>query len=248
MGDTDLPSDAVPVTTLRINEVYDRPTVQGEGPHVGRSCTFVRLWGCNLHCRWCDTPFTWDIEGRNGTPYPRQGNVTDMPIADVVDRVLAVGVPICVVSGGEPMLQARAVNDLAWSLSDHSVETHVETNGTRPPPPLDFDAVIHYSVSPKLPSAEAGPYALMLPALHAWAEHPRAIFKVVCSTASEVHDAYALFNTLGVRNDARWIMPEGINEHQLDASLQHIIDAAMYYRLNVSPRLHVTLWGNERGR
>ena len=47
------------MTTLPLSEVFG-PTFQGEGPHAGRRCAFVRLGGCNLSCEWCDTPYTWD--------------------------------------------------------------------------------------------------------------------------------------------------------------------------------------------
>lgn len=44
------------VRDLLVSEVFG-PTVQGEGKHCGRIAAFVRLGGCNLHCRWCDTPY-----------------------------------------------------------------------------------------------------------------------------------------------------------------------------------------------
>ena len=33
--------------------------MQGEGPYVGASTLFVRLGACDLRCRWCDSPHTW---------------------------------------------------------------------------------------------------------------------------------------------------------------------------------------------
>lgn len=246
MGDTDVPS-FVPGVMLRVNEVYDRPTVQGEGPHVGRLCTFVRLWGCNLHCRWCDTPYTWDTTGKNGTVFARSEQSRPMMVADVAEAVAALHVPICVVSGGEPMLQQGAVLELARQLLDYDVETHVETNGTRPPP--DDDTVIaHWSVSPKLPSADAGAHALVFPVLRQWAQHPRAIFKVVCFNPADVDEARHLFDMLRVPQHARWVMPEGITADAVDASLHAVVDAALAHHLNITPRLHVQLWGATRGR
>lgn len=231
---------------LRVNEVYDRPTVQGEGPHVGRVCTFVRLYGCNLHCRWCDTPYTWDTRGRNGVAFPRVDNSETWPVAEVVARVLDVAVPLVVVSGGEPLLQWRGVHALADALADEGVETHVETNGTLFPTEGD-DSIAHYSVSPKLSSADAGRPATD-DVLHAWATHPRAVFKIVCATPDDVAEAVSLFNRVQVPYHARWIMPEGRTTDDVDRSLRAVIDAALLVRCNVSPRLHVTLWGSERGR
>lgn len=234
---------------LRINEVYDRPTVQGEGPHVGRVCTFVRLYGCNLHCAWCDTPYTWDTLGRNGVAYSPRAESHKRDVQLVAAEVVSLGVPLVVVSGGEPLIQARGVVELARLLYATGIETHVETNGTLRPP-ADDGLVSHYSVSPKLPSAGAGdPELVWRPdVLALWAEHPRAIFKVVCTSADEVEDAFARMESLGVPAARQWVMPEGRTTAELEGSLSRIVDAALSLRMNISPRLHVSLWGTERGR
>lgn len=234
------------MTDLRVAEVYDRLTVQGEGPHVGRVCTFVRLYGCNLHCRWCDTPFTWDTEGRNGRIYPAGDNHSRLSVETIVARVVALRAPLVIITGGEPLLQYSGVKALAHELHRFAVEVHVETNGTIPP--QGDDGVAHYTVSPKLPSAGAGPKALPIPSLLAWSVHPRAVFKVVVSDPDEVRQADELFDLLHVPARARWVMPEGIDALTLNCTLRRIADEAIVRRLNISPRLHVDAWGNTRGR
>lgn len=236
------------VRTLRVNEVYDRATVQGEGPHAGRLCTFVRLYGCNLTCRWCDTAYTWDVNGLNGVRYPRAENQYELPVERIVERVVALGVPICVVSGGEPLLQAKGVYALAAQLATFHVETHVETNGTREP--ATETVIAHYSVSPKLASAQAGsPERVQrLDVLALWAKHPRAVFKIVCNSRAEVREAVRLMDAVRVPPERRWVMPEGKFAHELAVTLPVVADAAVEQRINLSPRLHVEAWGNERGR
>lgn len=241
------------MTDLRLNEIYGRATVQGEGPYAGRLCTFVRLYGCNLNCRWCDTPFTWDTTGRNGVVFPRADNVFTLSVDEVMEQVVKLDVPICVVSGGEPMLQSAGVFELAKLLHDVAgIDTHVETNGTRPPPPVTghpaTDPVDHWSVSPKLRSADAGHAALNVPTLERWARHPRAIFKIVCGSVEDVREAHGLMELVGVPNARRWIMPEGKTVGELASSQSAVVDCALEHGLNISPRLHVSLWGNERGR
>jgi hypothetical protein len=50
------PSSLIP-SIMRITEIFH--SIQGESSHAGRPCVFVRLAGCNLRCRWCDSEYTF---------------------------------------------------------------------------------------------------------------------------------------------------------------------------------------------
>ena len=103
------------VHTLRVNEIFY--SIQGEATHVGRPCVFVRLTGCDLRCRWCDTAYAFH-EGRPMSP------------AEILDEVTALGCPLVQVTGGEPLLQ-RGAPRLVRSLLDEGYEVLVETGGHR---------------------------------------------------------------------------------------------------------------------
>jgi 7-carboxy-7-deazaguanine synthase len=47
--------------TGRIAEIFH--SIQGEGPTAGLPAVFVRLQGCSVGCRWCDTRYSWDPAG-----------------------------------------------------------------------------------------------------------------------------------------------------------------------------------------
>jgi len=58
------------------------------------------LGRCNLDCAWCDTPFTWDWAGKNGTVYDPTVELRRMPVGQVADTMNAMGVKLVVVSCG----------------------------------------------------------------------------------------------------------------------------------------------------
>jgi len=99
---------------VRVSEIF--LSLQGEGTRAGLPCAFVRLAGCNLRCRWCDTARAWD-GGR------------EMPLADVLRAVTVLGRGRVEITGGEPMLQP-STPDLLARLCDAGFETLLETNGS----------------------------------------------------------------------------------------------------------------------
>ena len=128
MSDADAPGIAGSATpgivgsaTLLIDEIFT--SIQGESTFAGLPCTFVRTAGCNLRCRWCDTP-----QARHG------GEA--MTRRQVAERALGGGTSLVVVTGGEPLLQP-AVLPLMVELCDAGRTVLLETNGSCDITPVD---------------------------------------------------------------------------------------------------------------
>ncbi len=101
---------------LKVNEIFH--SIQGESTHAGRPCVFVRLTGCNLRCAWCDTEYAF-YEGE------------DMTIDQIMERVAAYGCGLVEVTGGEPLMQAEAI-DLMERLLAEGYQVMLETGGSLP--------------------------------------------------------------------------------------------------------------------
>jgi 7-carboxy-7-deazaguanine synthase len=112
-------------------------SVQGEGIHVGASTVFVRFGKCDLRCRWCDSPVTWQparlcrLEIARGT-----GRFRTLPnpvrLEDAVAAADALEVSshrFASLTGGEPLLQPRAVGVLARALRARGPRILLETHG-----------------------------------------------------------------------------------------------------------------------
>ena len=72
---------------MKISEIFY--SIQGEGVSIGRPTAFVRTYGCNLRCSYCDT-----IYAREG------GNFTDTTVEEVVEKVKEFPTRLCCVTGG----------------------------------------------------------------------------------------------------------------------------------------------------
>ena len=111
---------------MRITEIFH--SIQGESSHAGRPCAFVRLTGCNLRCRWCDSEYTFTGGEK-------------MSIDDVVARVKSYGCKLVEVTGGEPLAQSESF-DLIKQLCDEEFEVLIETSGSIDITPVDRRAKI----------------------------------------------------------------------------------------------------------
>ncbi len=91
-------------------------SVQGEGVWTGTPAVFVRLAGCNLNCRFCDTDYSTKAFAS---------------VAHIVARVRELGdaCPMVILTGGEPLAQAETP-DLIAALRADGRRVHIESNGT----------------------------------------------------------------------------------------------------------------------
>lgn len=110
---------------LRVTEIF--ASIQGETSYVGLPFAFVRLAGCNLRCRYCDT--TYAYEGGE-----------EFAIDELLSRVSLFGIPRVTVTGGEPLLQPETPA-LVETFLDNGFAVLVETNGTMPVCMLDPRAI-----------------------------------------------------------------------------------------------------------
>jgi organic radical activating enzyme len=220
--------------------------VQGEGRSLGRRASFIRLGGCNLSCSWCDTPETWD-----GGRFDLRQTLTRTPVEEIVARAL-VGAPgLVVITGGEPLLhqQQQAWDDLLVRLAAARVEIEVETNGTIPPTVHTASKVTSFNVSPKLAHAgDPKTKRVNAEALAVLRWTYRAIFKFVCATADDVDEVAAFTRDHDIPKHLVWIMPEGTTHDQLQDRLAVLAEPTIAAGFNLTTRLHVHAWGDEKGR
>ena len=98
---------------LEVSEVFY--SIQGEGTRSGMPCAFVRLAGCELRCRYCDTAYAWSDGVRRG-------------VDDLIAEVDAFGCNLVQITGGEPLLQP-GVHRLMTRLCDLGKAVLLETSG-----------------------------------------------------------------------------------------------------------------------
>ncbi|MFW5921180.1 MAG: radical SAM protein [Polyangiales bacterium] len=121
--------------TLVVHEIY--ASIQGESSFAGLPCAFVRLTGCNLRCRWCDSEHAF----YGGTRMARQ---------DVLARALHYDTPLVELTGGEPLLQPAAL-PLLRELCDAGRTVLLETSGERDL--SEVDPRVHRIVDLKAPGS-----------------------------------------------------------------------------------------------
>lgn len=229
------------VDELLVSEIFG-PTIQGEGPSAGRSAVFVRLGMCNLQCSWCDTKYTWD-----NAQFDLDSELKSLSHRTVADAVDAVDVPLLVITGGEPALQAAGCRAMIDNLSvQKSVE--IETNGTVWPDAL-VDAVDRMVVSPKLANSAVKESArLRWPILKRLAGLDHSVFKFVVTNPGELAEIADLVEQLALDSPRVWIMPEATTRKSLHDRLNRLVDPVSQRGWNLSSRLHIDLWEGARGR
>jgi len=97
-----------------VNEIFE--SLQGESSYAGLPCIFVRLTGCNLRCKWCDTKYAYE-DGK------------EIQCSEIVRLINSSKTEIIEFTGGEPLLQKDELTKVISGI-DSSKTILLETNGS----------------------------------------------------------------------------------------------------------------------
>lgn len=219
------------------------PTLQGEGSSAGQQALFIRLSRCNLTCSACDTPYTWDW-----SRFDPSAEATRIPVDDLAAWALGSPTELVVITGGEPLLQQSGLVSLVRAMADVGRRVEIETNGTRVPSPELIDAVAQFTVSPKLSAFGAGMSAgqrINPAALREFASCGKAVFKFVITKSADLAEVSDLERCFGL--SPVWVMPEGTTADAVLSGMAWLAEQALTRGWHLSGRLHILLWGDQRG-
>jgi 7-carboxy-7-deazaguanine synthase len=230
---------------MLISEIFY--SVQGEGELVGVPSVFLRTSGCNLRCRWCDTPYaSWNPEG------------TEMSIDAIIEEVNKHPAAHVVLTGGEPMV-ARGIHELAARLRALGKHITIETAGTVAPGGIACDLA---SLSPKLANSTPASGSidpawisrhektrLRAEILCEWISAYPYQLKFVVSSASDLAEIESVVASTGLEIPPSKIllMPEGIVPSALDERRAMLVELCLSKGHRLCDRLHIRLFGNTRG-
>jgi len=225
---------------MRVNEIFY--SLQGEGFLAGVPSVFVRVAGCPLRCRWCDTKYSWDQ--RAGQEYS---------ITRIVRDIEQWRCKYVVITGGEPMINSD-LPQLVRRLK--AVDKHIttETAGIAFIPDLACDLM---SISPKL--SNSTPTDPELAAIHEDSRLDIAILrklidnyeyqlKFVVDSEADLPEIEATIEKIGNINSERiMLMPQAVTRDELLSKSPMVADMCKRTGFAFSQRLQVLLCNNQKG-
>jgi 7-carboxy-7-deazaguanine synthase len=230
------------MTRLLLSEMF--VSVQGEGTLTGTPSIFIRTSGCNLRCRYCDTPYTsWQPGG------------TQTELSEILAFVARhPHVRHAVLTGGEPMI-AKGFPELVAALKGLGLHITVETAATVfADLPVDL-----WSLSPKLanstPGEEHGAWRQRHEQLRFQPDVLKAFIgsgrpwqlKLVVGDPADLAEVDAMVAALGVDPAQVLLMPEGVSVAALDHVAKWLVPACIARGHRYCDRLHIRLFGHTPG-
>jgi 7-carboxy-7-deazaguanine synthase len=123
---------------LRVYSIFK--SIQGEGLLMGLPMVFVRLAGCPLRCRWCDTQEARSSPGK------------EMSLEQVMTEIEKSGLRYVCLTGGEPLAQRETIT-LMNRLIDKDYFVQLETSGALTVEEVPCSENVMISMDIKCPSS-----------------------------------------------------------------------------------------------
>jgi 7-carboxy-7-deazaguanine synthase len=228
---------------LPISEIFF--SIQGEGVNIGKPSIFIRFYFCNLNCIWCDSKYTWENQdkAKEGIDYFL------MDIQEILNYISKFDCNRVVITGGEPLLHQENLKNLLKELKNKGFYIEIETNGTIKPKEEIIKLVDLFNVSPKLSNSKVD-YKLRIrnEVLKVFSEINNSIFKFVICDIKDLDEVDELVKKLNINKEKVYLMPEGTDEKTIKERSLWLIDESKKRNYNFTTRLHILMFGNQRGK
>lgn len=139
MQNTEVKKNNLSEGILNYHEVF--LSIQGESTGAGLPCVFIRLYGCNVHCTYCDQP-------------QEKTDKHKISVEHLVQKAISFGCKNICITGGEPLIQSDEVYQLVMELAiDYNCNVSIETNGCVAIPDLYYPKNVKFVMDVKCPSS-----------------------------------------------------------------------------------------------
>jgi 7-carboxy-7-deazaguanine synthase len=225
---------------MRVSEIFY--SLQGEGFLAGVPSVFIRLAGCTLRCKWCDTKYAWDSS--TGENYS---------IEKILQTIRQWPCKFIIITGGEPMINSD-LPQLLQKLKALGKHITVETAGIAFIQDLACDLM---SISPKL--SNSTPPDLKLSAIHEDSrldlsvlreliDHYNYQLKFVVDAQNDLSEIQQTIEEIdGVDLEKVMLMPQASTRDELLAKSPMVAEMCKRTGFAFCNRLHLLLWNNQRG-
>ncbi|MHC4637651.1 MAG: 7-carboxy-7-deazaguanine synthase QueE [Planctomycetota bacterium] len=231
---------------MKVTEIFY--SLQGEGFLAGVPSVFVRLSGCALRCKWCDTKYSWDHKAGK-----------DHSISQILETVRKWPCRHVVITGGEPMINPYfghrpELLELITGLKSQKKHITIETAGIWFVPNLPCDLM---SISPKL--SNSTPQDPAVAKVHNDSRLDTAVLgalideydyqlKFVVESVSDLDEITRTIDKVGnVDSRKVMLMPQACTRDELLERSPMVAKLCKETGFAFSPRLQVLIWNNEKG-
>ena len=219
--------------------------LQGEGTNINKKMILVRLFGCNVQCKNCDSKLTWY-------------NIIPRTLSDLTDEIRALGdrygIKHLMITGGNPELQLDQVEKLIKIFADWKID--LEIPGLQPWTIADSFVAsnVQFNVSPKIGAlADYSSHFGQIENYHFFSMPNLAslnyIVKVVSSKNTFNNDEAIIGNLIHMYNIPKekiYIMPMGTTRDEIMENTHFLIEKCFDLQYNFTPRMHILIYDNKK--
>ena len=230
---------------LNVSEFFTN-TIQGEGVHIGRSATFLRLSGCSLSCKYCDTANVWS----QGTPFSFIELFDLMSQFGVIKKLAKVD--HFVITGGSPLLQQYRLTMFLMAFEDtfrFLPIIEIENECVIQPTDSLCKYIDTWNNSPKLTDSEIpAKKRYKKDVIQYMSKLPNSWFKFVISNEDQWKEIDEFFLKPRLIHRSQVIlMPEGATRVRLEQNRDMVVEMCIQNNVRFSTREHIILWDDKKG-